>query len=143
MTFSIKSMHNVIELNRAINGDYCFLCAIYEGMVFIPLLPLVEDMANIPRVEITEKALKILKIETALSGLGQKGTLEALVIRGASTQSLALVEEKAIIPKVESMPLMEVKEKEKVSQIPFVVHHLTPLEMEDLQKKMGKGDLKE
>jgi hypothetical protein len=79
-----------------------------------------EYMANIPRVEITEKALKILKIETALSGLGQKGTLEALVIRGASAQSLALMEEKAIIPKVESMPLMEVEEKEINPKIPRV-----------------------
>ena len=87
-------------------------------MEFIPLLPLDEFMSNIPRVEITEKALKILKIETALSGLGQKGTLEALVIRGASTKSLALLEEKAIIPKTESMTLMEVEEKEGKPKIP-------------------------
>jgi len=68
-------------------------------------------MTNLPRVEITEKALKILKIETALCSLGQKETLEALVIRGASPQSLALVDKKAIIPKVELKPLMEVEEK--------------------------------
>jgi hypothetical protein len=42
-----------------------------------------------------------------------------LVIRGASTQSLALVDEKAIIPKVESMPLMDVEEKEIGPQIPL------------------------
>ena len=77
-----------------------------------------EVMANLPRVEITEKALKILKIETALMGIGQKGALEALVIRGASPQSLALVDKKAIIPKVEVMSLMEVEEMEAKPRIP-------------------------
>jgi hypothetical protein len=51
-------------------------------------------MAKIPRVEITDKALKVLKIETALSGLNQKTALEALILRGASPKTLALVENK-------------------------------------------------
>jgi hypothetical protein len=53
-------------------------------------------MAKIPRVEITDKALKVLKIETALCGMNQKTALEALILRGASPQALALVEDRAI-----------------------------------------------
>ena len=39
-------------------------------------------------MEITDKALKVLKIEAALSGLPQKEALEALILRGASAQSV-------------------------------------------------------
>jgi len=82
-----------------------------EEHPFMEVLPLVEVMANLPRVEITDKALSVLKLEAALSGMNQKQTLEALILRGASPQALALVEEKAV---VEEIPLMEVEE------IPFV-----------------------
>lgn len=64
-------------------------------------------MAKIPRVEITDKALKVLKIEAALSGLPQREALEALVLRGASSRTLALMEEKAVIPEAEVKPIVE------------------------------------
>ncbi len=72
-------------------------------------------MAKIPRVEITDKALKVLKIETAVSGLNQREALEALVMRGASLRALALVEEKDKHPQ---KTLMEVEELEKTPEIP-------------------------
>jgi hypothetical protein len=64
-------------------------------------------MVNSARVEITAKALKVLKIETAICGIGQKETLEALILRGASAQSLAVVEGRTVIPKMESLPKEE------------------------------------
>jgi hypothetical protein len=64
-------------------------------------------MANLPRVEITDKALSVLKLETALSGVGQKQTLEALVLRAASVETLALVEKKAVILKAATLPEQE------------------------------------
>lgn len=60
-------------------------------------------MAQSARVEITEKALRILKIETAISGLSQKAALEGLILRGASRDIVELVEGK---------PQMEVEEME-------------------------------
>lgn len=69
-------------------------------------------MANLPRVEITDKALKVLKIETAISGLNQKEALEALILRGASARTLELVEGKERLPQ---MTLMEV---ERIPEIP-------------------------
>ena len=72
-------------------------------------------MANLPRVEITDKALKVLKIETAISGLNQKDALEALILRGASSRTLALMEVKDKLPQ---MTLMEVEEKEKIPKKP-------------------------
>lgn len=77
----------------------------YPFMVSHPYIPI---MAKIPRVEITDKALKVLKVETALSGLSQKIALEALILRGASSRTLAIVEEK---PLMESNPQMEEKTK--------------------------------
>lgn len=75
-------------------------------------------MANSPRVEITDKALKVLKIEAAIHGLGQKETLEALILRGASAQSLAVAEVK---PVVEVKEIMELKEElPKVEQLPIM-----------------------
>ncbi len=54
----------------------------------------------------------MLKIETALCGKSQKQTLEALVLRSASPQTLALVEDKAVVPQVDNDPLMEIEGKE-------------------------------
>ena len=71
-------------------------------------------MANSPRVEITDKALKVLKIEAAICGLGQKETLEALILRGASAQSMAIVERKTVIPKVGKIHIMVVENKETI-----------------------------
>ncbi len=44
------------------------------------------------KVEITEKGLKILKIEAALMGLPQKAALEQLLINGAREDTFKLVE---------------------------------------------------
>jgi len=44
------------------------------------------------KVEITEKGLKILKIEAALMGLPQKAALEQLLINGARKDTFKLVE---------------------------------------------------
>ncbi len=77
-------------------------------MVFNPLIPFMTIMSSLTRVEITDKALAVLKIETALCGKSQKQTLEAIVLRGAYPQTLALVEDKAVVPKVDSDPLMVV-----------------------------------
>lgn len=60
-------------------------------------MPKLAEINQSSRVEITEKALKVLKIETALSGLSQKTELEALILRGASSRTLALVEEKPLM----------------------------------------------
>ena len=54
-------------------------------------------------MEITDKALKVLKIEAALSGLPQKEALEALILRGASSRTLALVEGKTGSDKMDGM----------------------------------------
>jgi hypothetical protein len=67
----------------------------------------VEFMANIPRVEITDKALQVLKIETALSRKSQKDTLEALVLRGASVEALALVDKKPLVESHKETSLVE------------------------------------
>ena len=75
-------------------------------------------MSNLTRVEISDKALAVLKIETALCGKSQKQTLEALVLRSASPQTLALVEDKAVVPRVDSDLLMEVTEKEMMKTNP-------------------------
>ncbi len=75
-------------------------------------------MANLPRVEITDKALKVLKIETAISGLNQKEALEALILRGASSRTLELVEEKDKIPQMALMEVEELERKEKIPVIP-------------------------
>lgn len=81
-------------------------------------------MANNPRVEITDKALSVLKLETALGCMGQKQTLEALILRGASSRVLALLEEKPNIDVVEEVPVKpivdcspsegDISEKEKI-----------------------------
>lgn len=76
-------------------------------------------MAKIPRVEITDKALKVLKVEAALSGLPQKETLEALILRGASSRTLSLVEGTASMEEIEVKPqptLMEVEEMEPLPE---------------------------
>lgn len=82
------------------------------GMVFIPLIPFMIAMSNLTRVEITDKALSVLKIETALCGMNQKQTLEAIVLRGASPKTLALVDDRAVVLRVDTDPLMEVEAKE-------------------------------
>jgi hypothetical protein len=64
-------------------------------------------MATAPRVEITEKALKILKIESALTGQNQKDALETLILRGASAQTQALLQDKPIAPKTPKMDILE------------------------------------
>jgi hypothetical protein len=48
------------------------------------------------KVEITEKGLKILKIEAALMGLPQKAALEQLLINGAREDTFKLVEREEI-----------------------------------------------
>ncbi len=68
-------------------------------------------MAKIPRVEVSEKALKVLKIETALQGVNQKQALEALILRGASPHALALVEEKPLMAVTENKPVIPEMDK--------------------------------
>lgn len=75
-----------------------------DQTVYIPLLPLLALMANSPRVEITEKALRVLKIEAAIQGLGQKETLEALILRGASAELMPFVEVKDRQEDMEVLP---------------------------------------
>ena len=78
-----------------------------------------EFMAKIPRVEISETALKVLKIEAALSGLPQKAALEALILRGASSRTLALVDGKPALDKVDELEEMEaMKEKPAIPTKP-------------------------
>lgn len=62
-------------------------------MEYIPLNPTMTFMAKNPRVEITAKALKVLKIEAALNEQSSRKALEALILRGASSQTMAIVEE--------------------------------------------------
>jgi hypothetical protein len=96
---------------------------------YIPLLPLLAFMANSPRVEITDKALKVLKIEAAIHGLGQKETLEALIMRGASAQTLVLVEGKTLVglkPMVEALPTVEL-----LPQMDIVTEKPTILQLEE------------
>jgi HrpA-like RNA helicase len=74
-------------------------------------------MTKLARVEITEKALRILKIETALSGMSQTKALEILIERGAGRQAIAIVEGKQLA-EVEEKPLMEYKPQ--VEEIPQI-----------------------
>lgn len=106
-----------------------------EAIPFIPFIPVklyivliprwyimpksseIDQSSKAPRVEITEKALKVLKIETALSGLNQKTELEALILRGASSRTLALVDEKPLMENdVQKMAKIPKKEIETVCQ---------------------------
>ena len=74
-------------------------------------------MANLPRVEITEKALKILKIESAILDLNQKEALESLILRGASPQTLAMLQENPLPPKLAISPKLELLEEMEESPI--------------------------
>lgn len=77
-----------------------------------------EFMAKIPRVEITDQALKVLKIEAALSGLPQKEALEDLILRGASSRTLELVAITPALDKVEDMEEKPVIPKKEVKPAP-------------------------
>jgi hypothetical protein len=107
-------------------------------MVFIPIIPFVSFMAKIPRVEITDKALKVLKVEAALSGLPQKEALEALILRGASSRTLALVEGKTVMevkPIVEDIPLVEVDVVEEMEEKPKITQKKETEVMETIPEK--------
>jgi hypothetical protein len=83
-------------------------------------------MEKYPRVEITDKALKVLKIEAAIQGLGQKEALEALILRGASAQSRAVVEGKTV---VELKPMVEVATREGEKEAIPVVELLPQMDI--------------
>ena len=86
---------------------------------FIPLIPVTTFMAKILRVEITDKALKVLKVEAALRGQPQRETLEALILSGAPPRALALVEEEPLmeVAKMESKPVTPKKDKIKKNPV--------------------------
>jgi len=88
---------------------------------FIPLIPVTTFMAKILRVEITDKALKVLKVEAALRGQPQRETLEALILSGAPprARALALVEEEPLmeVAKMESKPVTPKKDKIKKNPV--------------------------
>lgn len=84
-----------------------------------------ENMAQSARVEITEKGLRILKIETAISGLSQKAALESLILRGASSDVVELVEGK---------PQMEEEEMEEMEDKPGNARPLIELILSELRE---------
>jgi len=80
-------------------------------------------MEQLGRVELTENALQVLKIKTALCGLSQNTALEALILRGASSQILALLDGKTELEeisksrkleKISQKPLMELEEMQRI-----------------------------
>lgn len=88
-----------------------------EEMAKYPVMPDLEGMAKIPRIEISDRALKVLKIEAALSGLPQKEALEAIILRGASSRTLALVEGKPVLEEMEVEPAIPVMAEKPVNPV--------------------------
>jgi len=67
------------------------------------------------RVEVSERALKVLKIEAAMAGISQKEALEALILRGVSSRTLAVMAGKPLVDKELLMADMPEMNKEAKS----------------------------